>query len=171
MLEEGLEKTDSCISMTGKDDTNMVISLFAWSQGVKSIITRINTTSYEKLLNKVNIDITILPALISANHVLSFIRNLAVHNAKGNDIQCLYQLAGGMAEATEFIAYDNCKKLGIAFRQPELKLKKDILIAMIIHEGQVIIPDGNSRILSGDRVIVISKKGNGLNTLNDIFHG
>ncbi len=171
LLEEGLEKTDSCISMTGKDDTNMVISLFAWSQGVKSIITRINTTSYEKLLNKVNIDITILPALISANHVLSFIRNLAVHNAKGNDIQCLYQLAGGMAEATEFIAYDNCKKLGIAFRQPELKLKKDILIAMIIHEGQVIIPDGNSRILSGDRVIVISKKGNGLNTLNDIFHG
>lgn len=171
LLEEGLDQMDSCISMTGKDDTNMVISLFAWSMGVKSIITRINTTAYEKLLNKVNIDITILPALISANHVLGFIRNLAVHNEKGNDIQCLYQLAGGMAEATEFIAYDNCRKLGIAFRQPELQLKKDILIAMIIHEGQVIIPDGNSRIQQGDRVIVISKKGNGLNTLNDIFHG
>jgi len=170
LMEEGLEKTDSCISMTGRDDTNMVISMFAWSCGVKSIITRINTTAYEKLLNKVNIDITILPALISANRILSFIRNLAVHNAKGNDIQCLYQLAGGMAEATEFIAYDDCRKLGIAFKQPELKLKKDILIATIIHQGQVIIPDGNSRIQSGDRVIVISKKGNGLNTLNDIFH-
>lgn len=170
LLEEGLEKTDSCISMTGKDDTNMVISMFAWSCGVKSIVTRINTTAYEKLLSKVNIDITILPALISANQVLSFIRNLAVHNAKGNDIQCLYQLAGGMAEATEFIAYDTCRKLGIAFKQPELKLKKDILIATIIHQGQVIIPDGNSSIQSGDRVIVISKKGNGLNTLNDIFY-
>ena len=170
LIEEGMEKTDSCISMTGKDDTNMVISMFAWSSGVKSIITRINTTAYEKLLNKVNIDITILPAVISANRVLSFIRNLVVYNAKGNDIQCLYQLAGGMAEATEFIAYDNCRKLGIAFKQPEFKLKKDILIATIIHQGQVIIPDGNSKIQSGDRVIVISKKGNELNTLNDIFY-
>ena len=113
------------LSMTGKDDTNMVISMFAWSSGVKSIITRINTTAYEKLLNKVNIDITILPAVISANRVLSFIRNLVVYNAKGNDIQCLYQLAGGMAEATEFIAYDNCRKLGIAFKQPEFILHTD----------------------------------------------
>ena len=113
------------LSMTGKDDTNMVISMFAWSSGVKSIITRINTTAYEKLLNKVNIDITILPAVISANRVLSFIRNLVVYNAEGNDIQCLYQLAGGMAEATEFIAYDNCRKLGIAFKQPEFILHTD----------------------------------------------
>lgn len=169
LLEEGLAKTDSCISMTGRDDANMVISMFAWSNGIKSIITRINTTAYEKLLNRVNIDITILPAVISANRILTFIRNLVVYNAKGNDIQCLYQLANGMAEATEFIAYDNCRNLGIAFKQPEFKLKKDILVATIIHQGQVIIPDGNSRIQSGDRVIVISKKGNGLNTLNDIF--
>ena len=96
-------------------------------------------------------------------------KDVTVHNAKGNDIQCLYQLAGGAAEAIEFIAYDNCKKLGVAFRQPEFKLKKDILVAMIIRQGQVFIPDGNSCIQSGDRVVVISKRGHGLNTLNDIF--
>ena len=48
-------------------------------------------------------------------------------------------------------------------------MKKDILIAMIIRQGEVIIPDGNSCIRSGDRVVAISKRGHGLNILNDIF--
>ena len=169
LLEEGLKKADVCVSLTGNDDANLVISLFAWSCGVESVITRVNATAYERLLNKVNMDITISPAVISADRVMGFVRNVAVYNADGNDIQCLYQLAGGMAEAIEFIAYDNCQKLGIMFRQPEFRLKKDILVAMIIRQGKVIIPDGNSCIQSGDRVVVISKKGHGLNTLNDIF--
>lgn len=170
LLEEGMKKADVCVSLTGSDDANLVISLFAWSCGVESVITRVNATAYEKLLNKVNMDITISPAVISADRVMGFVRNVTVYNAKGNDIQCLYQLAGGMAEAIEFIAYDNCRKLGVAFKQPDFKLKKDILVAMIIRQGQVIIPDGNSCIQSGDRVVVISKRGHGLNTLNDIFH-
>lgn len=169
LLEEGMKKADVCVSLTGNDDTNLVISLFAWSCGVESVITKVNATAYEKLLNKVNIDITISPSVISADRIMGFVRNVTAYNAKGNDIQCLYQLAGGLAEAIEFIAYDNCSKLGVPFKQPELKLKKDILIAMIIREGQVIIPDGNSCIKSGDRVVAISKKGHGLNTLNDIF--
>ena len=170
LLEEGMKKADVCVSLTGSYDANLVISLFAWSCGVESVITRVNATAYEKLLNKVNMDITISPAVISADRVMSFVRNVSVYNAKGNDIQCLYQLAGGMAEAIEFIAYDDCKKLGVAFKQPEFNLKKDILVAMIIRQGQVFIPGGNSCIQSGDRVVVISKRGHGLNTLNDIFH-
>lgn len=169
LLEEGMKKADACVSLTGSDDTNLVVSLFAWSSGVESVVTRVNATAYEKLLGKVDMDVTLSPAVISADRIMGFVKNVTVHNAKGNDIQCLYQLAGGRAEAIEFIAYDNCKKLGIAFKQPEFKVKKDILVAMIIRQGEVIIPDGNSCIRSGDRVVVISKKGHGLNILNDIF--
>ena len=169
LLEEGLEKADACVSLTGSDDTNLVVSLFAWSCGVESVVTRVNATAYERLLGKVNMDVTLSPAVISADRIMGFVKNETVHNAEGNDIQCLYQLAGGQAEAIEFIAYDNCKRLGIPFKQPEFKVKKDILIAMIIRQGEVIIPDGNSCIRSGDRVVAISKRGHGLNILNDIF--
>lgn len=169
LLEEGMKKADVCVSLTGSDDTNLVVSMFAWSCGVESVVTRVNATAYEKLLDKVNMDVTLSPAVISADRVMGFVKNVTVHNAKGNDIQCLYQLAGGRAEAIEFIAYDSCKKLGIAFKQPEFKVKKDILVALIIRQGEVIIPDGSSCIRSGDRVVVISKSGHGLNVLNDIF--
>lgn len=169
LLEEGMDKADVCVSLTGSDDTNLVVSLFAWSCGVESVVTRVNATAYEKLLSKVNMDVALSPAAISADRIMGFVKNVTVHNAKGNDIQCLYQLAGGLAEAIEFIAYENCGKLEIPFKQPEFKVKKDILIAMIIRGGEVIIPDGNSCIRSEDRVIVISKRGHGLNILNDIF--
>ncbi|HBA47450.1 MAG TPA: Trk system potassium transporter TrkA [Lachnospiraceae bacterium] len=169
LLDEGLKKADVCVSLTGSDDANLAVSLFAWSCGVESVITRVNSTAYEKLLNSVNMDITISPAVISADRIMGFVRNVTVYNEKGNDIQCLYQLAGGMAEAVEFIAYDSCRKLGLAFKHPEFRLKKDILVAMIIRREQVLIPDGNSCIRSGDRVVVVSRKGHGLNTLDDIF--
>lgn len=169
LLEEGMNKADVCVSLTGSDDTNLVVSLFAWSCGVESVVTRVNATAYEKLLSKVNMDVALSPAAISADRIMGFVKNVTVHNAKGNDIQCLYQLAGGLAEAIEFIAYENCGKLEIPFKQPEFKVKKDILIAMLIRAGEVIIPDGNSCIRSEDRVIVISKRGHGLNTLKDIF--
>lgn len=169
LLEEGIKKADVCVSLTGSDDTNLVVSLFAWSNGVESVVTRVNTTAYEKLLSQVNMDVTLSPAVISADRIMGFVKNVTVYNAKGNDIQCLYQLSNGRAEAIEFIAYDSCKKLGITFKQPEFKVKKDILVALIIRQGEVIIPDGNSCIQSGDRVVVISKRGHDLNVLNDIF--
>lgn len=169
LLEEGIKKADVCVSLTGSDDTNLVVSLFAWSSGVESVVTRVNATAYEKLLSQVNMDVTLSPAVISADRIMGFVKNVTVYNAKGNDIQCLYQLSNGRAEAIEFIAYDSCKKLGITFKQPEFKVKKDILVALIIRQGEVIIPDGNSCIQSGDRVVVISKRGHDLNVLNDIF--
>lgn len=137
LLEEGMNKADVCVSLTGSDDTNLVVSLFAWSCGVESVVTRVNATAYEKLLNKVNMDVALSPAAISANRIMGFVKNVTVHNAKGNDIQCLFQLAGGLAEAIEFIAYENCGKLEIPFKQPEFKVKKDILIAMIIRKGKL----------------------------------
>lgn len=167
--EEGIKDADVCISLTGEDEKNLVISMFAWSCGIPSIITKVDLPAYEKLLNKVNMDITISPTVISANMLMSFIRNITVFNEKGNDINRITSIAGGRAEAIEFIAYDNCKKLGIALKSPEFGLKKDLLLAAIIRNNKVIVPSGNSKIAVGDKVIVMAKTGHGLNTLNDIF--
>lgn len=67
------------------------------------------------------------------------------------------------------MAYDNCKVLDIPFSSPTFKLNKDVLIAIIIRNGETIIPDGQSVIKSGDKVIVVTKSGGRYNTLNDIF--
>lgn len=169
LLEEGIEQADVCVSLTGQDDTNLVISLFAWSCGIKSVITKVNSPAYENLLNKVSIDITISPSVICATKILGFIRDVVVYNHAGRDIRSVCQIAGGLGEAIEFIAYDNFKKLNIAFMAPEFKLKKDTLIGAILRNGEAIIPSGTTSIVEGDHVVVVTKRNSGYNVLNDIL--
>lgn len=173
LLEEGIAKADVCISLTEKDESNLIISLFAWSLQVPSIITKIDSPDYEKLLNRVSIDTTISPSVITVNNMLGFVRNIAVYNEDGNDIQSIHRLSDGNAEAVEFIAYKNCKYLNVPFKSKEFKLKKNLLIAMILRNEEVLIPNGDSVLMENDHVIVVAsaKQTTTLNTINDIFHG
>ena len=50
----------------------------------------------------------------------------------------------------------------------DLRLKKGILIAVLVHQGQIIIPDGSSVISGGDTVIIVSREHKILD-INDIF--
>lgn len=169
LLEEGIGEADVCVSLTGKDDTNLVLSMFAWSCGVSSVITKVNSPVYKSLLNRVNIDITISPILIAVDRIISFIRNVEVPNEDGNDIACMYQIAEGRAEAIEFIAYDGFKAKGIPLKDKNFKLKKNLLIGIVLKDGKAIIPGGDTMIQPGDHVVVIAKADSGLNTINDIL--
>lgn len=169
LLREKMTHQDAVITLTGKDENNLVISLFAWSNDVGTIITKVNSTMYEKLLNKVSIDITISPSVITTERLFSFIKNVAVYNEKGNDIQSLYQVADGKAEVLEFIVYDNFMKSNVPFKSKEFTVKKDVMIAAIIRDGEFIIPNGESVIKPDDRVIVVAKVNNGINSINQIF--
>lgn len=168
-MNQDMKNVDVCISLTDEDDRNLVNSLYAWSCGVHSIIARINSVQYDKQLDKVDTQINVSPTIIAAERILGFVRNVAFYNEKGDDIGQLRLISNSGAEAIEFMAYDTCKVLDVPFASPAFKLNKDVLIAIIIRDGETIIPDGQSVIKSGDRVIVVTKTGGQYNTLNDIF--
>lgn len=169
LKEEGIAQADVCVALTGRDDTNMVVSMFAWSLGMQSIITKVESAAYMKLMDKVNMNITVSPSSIAADRILRYVRNVTVYNAEGNAIKRMYRVANGLAEAFEFIAYDDFAKKGIPFKSPDFKLKKNVLIAAIIREGNVMIPNGDSAIKEKDHVVVIATKNMTFNTINDIF--
>ncbi|MGN1421750.1 MAG: Trk system potassium transporter TrkA [Oscillospiraceae bacterium] len=169
MQQDLMKNVDVCVCLTGEDDRNLVNSLYAWSCGVRSVITRISSPQYENLLRKTDIQITVSPVVTAAERLLGFIRNIAFNNEKGDDIGQINLIADGGAEAIEFMAYDNCKALDIPFSSPDFRLNKDVIIALIIRNGETMIPDGKSVIKSGDRVIAVTKSGGRYNTLNEIF--
>ncbi len=169
LVEEGIRDADTCILLTGSDEMNLILSMFAWSCGIGSIITKINTPSYEDVLNKVSIHITVTPASVTCDKLMTFIRNVEVFNDKGNDIYSMFSLAGGLGKAMGFIAYKDSKGINMLFRSAEFHLKKDVLIAAIIRDQEFIIPDGNSEILPGDRVIAVAKADQVFCKLDDIF--
>ncbi len=166
--EEHVEKMDVVISLTDKDETNLVVSLFAWAKGVPSIITRVDSPGHAKLLHRVNMDITVSPSEMTTNKIMRFVRNQEVGDAK-NEIRRFYSICDGLADIMEFIVTSSAKNLNIEFKEATFKLKKDTLIAAIIRNSQVIIPNGRAKLLAGDNVIVVSAKKNHILTLNDIF--
>lgn len=77
LLDEKVDKADSVIALTDNDETNLVISMFAWSNGVKSIITRVDRQVHVKLLHQVNIDITVSPTELCVFRVMNLLSTVS----------------------------------------------------------------------------------------------
>lgn len=164
LVEEGIEAMDAFVALTDDDEDNMIVSMFANKMGVKKTITQIKNESLNSMLSALDIENNVSPKDIVADRITSYIRALA--NSRGSGVLTLYRLVNSQVEALEFAAKQQSKMYGHKLR--ELKIKSDCLVACIIRNGVVIIPDGNATIQLGDRVVVVTTHKN-FNDLTDVF--
>ncbi|MBO5338762.1 MAG: Trk system potassium transporter TrkA [Clostridia bacterium] len=164
LIEEGIEAMDAFVALTDIDEENMIVSMFANKLNVKKTITQIKSDDLYDMLKELGIENNVSPKNIVANRIISYIRALA--NKRGSNILNLYRLVNNQVEALEFSA----KKKERFIDKPlkTLTTKQNCLIACIIHENEVIIPDGNSTISLGDNVIVVTTHKN-FDDLTDVF--
>lgn len=164
LLEEGIAHMDAFVSLTGMDEQNIMLSIFASMQNVPKVVSKINRDELLTMAEKLGVETIISPSALSTNVIVRYAR--ALKNTSGSNVETLYKLLDGKAEALEFKVADNSEVIGIPLKQ--IKLKSNILIAGISREAQTIIPSGNDMILAGDRVIVIAAEQR-LNDLDDIL--
>lgn len=153
LKEEGIDTYSAVIPLTNSDEENIIISLFANKLKVKKVITKINKQTYGGLIETIGMSSVVSPKELTAQKIVSYIR--AKSNTRGSSIRTLYKIVDNQIEALEFIAKSNSKIINKPLK--DLKLKKNILIAAIIKENEVIIPKGTDIIQENDAVIVISK--------------
>jgi len=144
--EEDLAGMDAFIGVTGFDEENLFMSLRAKQLNIGKVIAKISRQSYVHIIEKLGIDMAINPVNITASEILKYIR--------GGRVVSVSLLLDGQAEVTEIIASKNLQILGIPIKN--LNLPKGIIIGSIVHEGQVIIPNGDAMIQAGDRIVVFS---------------
>lgn len=164
LMEEGINAYNAVIPLTNSDEENIIISLFASKQKAKKIITKINRHSFIGLIETIGMSSVVSPKELTAQQIVSYIR--AKSNSRGSNIRTLYKIVNNEVEALEFVAKKTSKVVNKPLK--DLKLKKNILIAAIIREDEVIIPKGNDAIQENDSVIVITKD-HLLDELNDIL--
>lgn len=164
LIEEGIEAMDAFVALTNIDEENMIVSMFANKKKVKKSITQIKSDDLYGMLDELGINNNVSPKHIVAGRIISYIRALA--NSVGSSVLTLYQLVNNQVEALEFAA----KKQESFYNKPlkELNMKKDCLIACIIRQNEVIIPNGNSEIHLGDNVVVVTTHKN-FDDLNDVI--
>lgn len=151
LKEEGISDVDAFIALSGMDEENIIMSLFAKNNSDAKVVTKINRPSFIDMANELGIDSVVSPKDLTTNSILSYVRSLS--NAADSSIESLYKLVGNRVEAIEFLVKESIPGLtGIPLR--DIKLKKNILICAIVRKRQVIIPNGNDSIELGDSVVL-----------------
>ncbi len=149
LSEEKLENSNACVTLTGMDEENVIISLYAKQQGVEKVITKIDRPSVKEMVKKFGLDTVVSPRNIIANHLLRFVRAHQPDSETG--IKTLYKL-NDKVETLEFTVDENFAGNNVCLK--DLKIKQNILICGIVRDGEFILPTGESSFNSGDRVLV-----------------
>ena len=165
LSSENLQNAGAFVALTGRDEDNIITSLYAKRLGVPKIITKVNRQNYYDIVNQLGIDSLVSPKLITAYSILHNVR--AMQNTHGSRMDALYQIASGGAEATVFTVAEKTRHLGKALK--DMHLKSNVLIGLIYREGKFIVPEGGDHFEVGDGIILIIKSGMPLLDLNDIF--
>ena len=150
---EEILSADAFVSLTNRDEENLLMALSAQRSGVKKVIAKMSRPNYIELMRESGVDSIISPKDITANQISAYARSLA--NSEGSAVEHLYKLLGGAMEAVMFTANAATHFLNTPLK--DLRFKEGLLVAAIVRNNQTIIPDGNSEILDGDKVIVMAK--------------
>lgn len=164
LLEEGIQQTEAFASLTGFDEENIMLSLYAASVSKTKLITKINRIAFEDVISQLNLGSIIYPKLITADSIIRYVR--AMQNSMGSNVETLYKIVANKVEALEFRVGKDAPMVGIPLE--ELSLKNNLLIACINRGGKIITPRGKDFLQAGDTVIVVTTHS-GLNDLKDIL--
>ena len=164
LMAEGLTSRDAFVSLTGMDEENILVSFFALSQGLPKVITKVNRDELHATAERLGLDSLIASRHVSSNVVSRYAR--ALQNSLGSNMEALYRILDGKAEAIEFTVHSDCILTGIPLA--EMRLRSGILIAGIIRGRKTIIPSGTDCIYVGDHIIVLAA-GMQIHQLTDIL--
>ena len=152
LLEEGIKEMDAFVALTGMDEENILISYYAASQQVPKVITKVNRGEFTAIASRMGLDTIISPRRTITDVLVRYAR--ALQNTVGSNVEKLYKIMDGNAEALMFNVHSEFKYNNIPLK--DITFKKNILIAGILRNRKAIVPTGNDVILSGDKVVVIS---------------
>ena len=155
LLEEGIEDADAMVALTGMDEENIILALFAGTKDVPKIIAKVNEDSRAQMVEGMGIDSIVSAKGVTADAILSYVR-ARKKSLKSANVETLYRLVGERVEALEFIIREECEYTGIPLK--DLETKPEYLIACIGRKGKIIIPSGEDYMQVGDSVVVVTTK-------------
>ncbi|MBR3279903.1 MAG: Trk system potassium transporter TrkA [Lachnospiraceae bacterium] len=166
LLEEGIEKVDGVAAVTGMDEQNIMLTLFARSQSdnVKTV-TKVGKLSFTKVIDSLDLGSVVNPKETTAEYIIQFVRSMRA--SMGSNVENLYKIANGEAEAIEFHVTEKTRAVSIPL--VKLNTKKNILIGKIFRNGRAFTPTGHDSIEVGDSVILVVLSKDKIRDLDDIL--
>lgn len=161
---QGLGDFDALVTLTGEDEINMIVSLYAKSLDLPQVITKLGHTGNRKILDTLKLGSVVCPKELVSNSIVRYVR--AMQNQSGAAIS-VHAIADGLVEAMEFLVEADTPGCGIPLKK--LNPKANVLIASITRGSATEIPNGDSVFLPGDVLVVVTTDRGSVRQLSDIF--
>ncbi|MCI8520305.1 MAG: Trk system potassium transporter TrkA, partial [Clostridia bacterium] len=147
----------------GIDEENMIISMYAKSRNIDKVITKVNRESFAELMSNSGAYSIVTPKNITANLIIRYAR--AMKSAQDTEMRTLYRIVNNRAEAVEFII--NSESVLTQKPLSQIPMKKNVLIAAVLRNNKMFIPDGNCTLAVGDTIMIVTAER--ISTLSDIL--
>lgn len=164
LREEGIDSMEAFVPLTGLDEENILLTLFAKRMPGLKTITKINRITFNDVIDGLDLGSVVYPKYITSEAIVTYVR--ARQNTIGNNVETMYHLFDNQVEVLEFHVEKEAPVIGV----PLMKLKKkdNLLIACISRRGKVIFPRGQDTIQPGDTVIIVTTH-KGFRDISDIL--
>lgn len=164
LTEEGIAYTESFVPLTGIDEENILLTLFARQVSNAKVVTKINRNNFKSIISGLDLGSVIYPRYITAEAIIAYVR--AKKASMNSNVETLYHMFDSKAEAIEFRVNEDSNVTNIPLM--DLSLKKNLLISFISRKGTIIIPSGKDCIKVGDTVMIVTTH-TGFNDIQDIL--
>lgn len=161
--EEGISRSNAVVTLTGMDEENVIVSLYATRKKVAKVITKVDRPTVGQMVSHLGLDSVLSPRTIIASSVVRFVREIASEGKAR--INQLYKIHDKI-EALEFPVTPDFEHKGVPLK--DLNVKKNFLVNGIVRDREFIIPSGDTTFMEGDKVLVVTTEKN-VSELEDII--
>ncbi|NQV06739.1 Trk system potassium transporter TrkA [bacterium] len=146
LTDEGVDRADAVLALTGWDHVNVLGCLVAKALGAEFAVARFTRSEYVTLLAGVGIDAAVSSRLAAANAILRFVRRGHVHSVA--------TFQDSDAEAIELEVETRSRAVGKTLG--ELGLSSSAIVGGVMRDGEVFVPHGDTVIEAADRLIIVA---------------
>jgi len=143
--DENFDEMDAFVSTTGFDEENLLLALMAKKAGIEDVIAKISRESFETLITNMGVDMVLNPIDISASHIVRMIKGASILSS---------HIIQGQAEFVHLAVDRDMSAQGKEIKS--LKLPPGIAIIALQRGTEVILPDEDTKIMEGDRLVILS---------------
>ncbi|PIE02697.1 MAG: Trk system potassium transporter TrkA [Acidobacteria bacterium] len=146
LLQEGLSDIDCFLALTPRDEDNMLTGIFAREKKVPYVIALLGKLEYLPVFNKMGVNTSVSPRVAVTNSILKY--------ARTGNITSVATIQNSQTEIMEFEVAAGSFVEGKPLR--DLKLPRDVMLAMVHRDYNDFIPSGDSVLRPKDHVVAIT---------------
>ncbi len=144
LAEENIAEMDALVSLTGFDEENLLLALLGKQRGIPMVVPKVSRPNFVSVIEQLGIDRAVNPVSIMASEIMHFIQ--------GGQIISMSMLLDGNAEALELAVNEDSPIAGRPLAEQDIP--SGILIGVVVRDGKVMIPSGQTVIQPRDSVVV-----------------